>query len=277
MVADYTVDFGSREFTVTISSASQDEIANTLAGYAGAYNKRSGQGILKESLMLNRDHQHDYVVAVARLLADFIYAHVELLRRASLNEMYLAATSSKTGEDLRRRILEYLEHSEFDERLAEVLISQEDGLDRLQPVLDEIVSPDEAGHLRGSVGRMLTSYPDVPGLLLLRAVTEPLSRDVDWQVVEQSLLAALEFATAQYSLEIEDLAQACGQLISAASSRPTAAKRMLDVMLGSHVAERRFLRSLAEVLPLEYAYRPAELLNQGLAGRVVQAITGGES
>jgi ATP-dependent DNA helicase RecQ len=278
VVADYTVEYSANEFTVTLSGASRNDIARAFGAYVGSYQRRLGEQAQSDALGLERASEHrEYVLGVAELLVDFTYKHIELARRSSLNEMLLAASSARTGEDLRQRILEYLEQSEYDERLSDVLTSPLGGADALTPLLDDLVSPTHAATLRGSVARLLGSYPDVPGLLLLRSITEALASDTDPEVVRQNLEAALRFATEKYKLEPSVVAQACGQVISVATRKDAAADLLLRTVLAVASVDRVFVREMMLNLPIEVAEAPAVWLNNGLAARLAESrhATGG--
>jgi ATP-dependent DNA helicase RecQ len=261
VVSDYTVEYASHEFQVQIPGASQEEIAAVCAQYAGSYQRRLGEEMEREVLSLRRQPHRSFVVAVAGKLVSFIYQHIELARRRALNEMLQAASGAKTGEDLRRRILEYLQQSEWDDRLDEVRNSRSGGLNVLGPLLDDLVSANDAAALRGAVARVLSSYPDVPGFLLLRSVTEALSPDATSEVVRQNMEATLTFAFDKFRLDSSEIANAVGQVIKRARDKEGAAELLLAASLMSPKADRPFLRDLLRHLPIELAVGPARRLN----------------
>jgi hypothetical protein len=123
----------------------------------------------------------------------------------------------------------------------------------------------------------LGSYPDVPGLLLLRSITEALASDTDPEVVRQNLEAALRFATEKYKLEPSVVAQACGQVISVATRKDAAADLLLRTVLAVASVDRVFVREMMLNLPIEVAEAPAVWLNNGLAARLAESrhATGG--
>ncbi|MCL5962711.1 MAG: RecQ family ATP-dependent DNA helicase [Chloroflexi bacterium] len=271
VVADYTVDFSAHEFVAMLSGASQQEIAQSFGRYAASYQRKLGERSEAESLaVIGKDHR-EFVLAVAALLVDFIYKHVELARRSSLNEMLLAASSARTGEDLRQRILDYLSQSEFDERLNAVLASSCGGLDALTPLLDDLVSPIDAAALRGAVARLLGSYPDVPGLLLLRSITEALCRDTDADVVRQNVEAAVEFALRKYGIDITVIASACGEVVSQAAYKDGAALQIAMALIKASRSDRILIRELMRQVPFSTASYFASELNYRLVDRITAA------
>ncbi|MEW6756437.1 MAG: hypothetical protein AB1505_36515, partial [Candidatus Latescibacterota bacterium] len=221
----------------------------------------------REALALRGSPHREYVLAVAGRLVSFIYQHIELARRRALSEMLQAATSARGGEDLRRRILDYLEQSEWDERLEAVRGSARGGVDCLAPVLDDLVSPNDAAALRAATGRALASYPDVPGLLILRSVSEALSHDADPEVVGQNTEAALGFAAEKYRLNLVEVAAALGQAIARASGKAGAGELLMRSSLASTYADRVFVRALVEHAPRTLAGAPAAWLLHQLTVR----------
>lgn len=190
---------------------------------------------------------------MAALLLDFIYAHVEATRRRSLNEMLRAASDCQSDDDLRARILDYLEQSEYDERLNDVIGSQNGGVDELPAILDDITSPGEAAALRGAVARLLGSYPDLPGLLFLRSVSEALARDAAIDAVVENFGAALKFAADPYGLDRSAVAMACGQAISNAARKHGVGPALFEAVIASPWAERSFVRELLPLVPFDSA------------------------
>jgi len=280
VVADYTVDFASKDFGVRIAGASQEEIAAAFGRYAAAYQHRLGEQAEQEALALPRVPHREYVLAVAERLVDFIYEHIELARRRALNEMLQALMTSRTGENLRRRILVYLEQSEWDERLEKVCVSKHGGVDALMPILDDVVTPNDAAALRAATGRALASYPDIPGLLILRSVSEVLSSDTDPAVVAQNMEGALRFAVEKFRLDPAELAVGLGRAMARASSKAGAAELLLGCCLGSPYTNRAIVRALLPNVTRDLAGIPAWWLLSRVAircARLLDKLSGGDN
>ena len=203
-----------------------------------------------------------------------MYRHVELARRRALNEMLLAAEEAESGADLRTRILYYLEQSEYDQRLDAVVASSEGGLDELAPMLDDLVSPNEAAILRGSVARLLESYPDLPGLLLLRGLVEALTRDGSVQTVKENIQAGLGFASHQYRLPVETIVEGCSQILCAVQDKESASEAVMAAILEWDGADRVFVRRLLSDIPVEMAWLPALRLTNMLADASSEMLLG---
>ena len=259
VIEDYTVIYPT-DFDIVLSGASREEIARTYGSYAGAYSVKLGEKATKEALSISEETDRAYVIEVSRLLVSFIYTHIELARRRALREMLLAVQKALNGEDLRSRILEYLQHSEFDPNLEAVVGSSQGGIDALEPVLEDLVSPTDATTLRGSVARLLGSYPDNPGLLMLRSLSEALARDGDLNVARQDLRAALEFALGEYGIDRQKVGEACARIIKAAMRKELAANALLEEAYQLPLMDRILARELMSRLPAEGANIPAAWL-----------------
>jgi len=268
VVDDYTISFSSKEFSVRLSGASQKEIVEALGRYVGAYQARLGEQTRVAAAALQQSDHTKFVRGVCGLLVEFIYGTLELARRAQIREMYLAAGAAREGEDLRGRILRHLERSEFDDRLDELRGSLLGGLDKIDQFTDEIVSPNQAAALRGAVARSLESYPDVPGLLLLRGLAEALSADANPEVVAENVRACLRFARDQYALEPALLGDAVARVVLSAGRRSGAADQVLMTALHHEPTDRVFVRELVRRLPPQYAGLPATWLTHQLIENV---------
>lgn len=275
VVQDYTVNYASEEFCVRISGAAKEDIARSFGQYAGAYQRTYGQQKLQQVRDLNCASHEELVLTVAKSLVGFIYEHIEQQRRRALYQILLAVNLA-TGEHLRRRILEYLQQSEWDEQLETMRDSLLGGLDGLSPILDNVVSPNDASSLRGAVDRMLSSYPDIPGLLLLRSLAEMMCSDADFKVAKDNLDAALGFATEKFSLHPAVIAAGIGHAIMRASDKDSAAETVLLSTLESKYVGRDVVRALLKHIPERLAFLPAIWLNRHLAAHCATLRSKGE-
>ena len=132
-------------------------------------------------------------------------------------------------------------------------------------MIDELVSPADAVSLRGSVASLLASYPDIPGLLLIRALTEAFAPDADAMVVSQNVDAGVRFATEKYKIDKEIVADACAQIVRALTHTPERASDVMRAVLGSEFADRNLVRRLVAGVPAELAALPARWLTNRLA------------
>jgi ATP-dependent DNA helicase RecQ len=267
VVDDYTIDFANREFTVRIAGAVQDDIIEQYSRYVSAYQIRRGEQARHNALALRQDDHRAFVEAMARELIAFIYGSIEQNRRRALNEMVQAASAGRTEADLRKRILEYLTHSEWDDRVEEVRASAKGGMDTLSLVLDDLVSPNDAPELRAAAGRSLGSYADVPGVLLLRALAELMAPDADFLPAQQDITAAISSAIKIYRLSPGDIASGIARALARAEDKAGAADQLLVACLRAPSTDRQLVRALVRRLPAAHRSAPVAYLNDHLAER----------
>ena len=270
VVQDYTVAYPT-DFEVKLSGANQGEICASFSAYVSSYQRGLGSKAREESILSRDDDHHQFVLNISKLLIRFIYTHIERARRRSLSEILLAASQATTGEDLRVRILDYLQNSEFDARLEVVVASPVGGLDALEPLLDDLISPNDAMALRGSVARLLGSYPDNPGLLLLRGLSEVLSQDGSLETGLQNLQAGIGFALSEYrGPESDDLvAPAIGKIVTSALKKEGAAQSLIIAALEVSSLSRNIVRQLLSDCPPEVVWLPAAWLSSELNKRSI--------
>ena len=271
VVQDYTVAY-PKDFEVKLTGATQDEIVDSFSEYVSAYSRNLGVNAKEEANLAKCDDHDEFILEISSLLIQHIYTHIERARRRSLSEMLDAAGQAQTGEDLRVRILDYLQNSDFDARLEEVIASYVGGLDALGPLIDDLISPNEAKALRGSVARLLGSYPDNPGLLFLRAISDVLSSDGSLDTGAQNLQAGIQFALGEYNgPELTNLiAPALGKILTAALRKKDAAQSLVIAALQVEAMNRDLIRQLLRECPSDIAWLPAAWLSDTLTQRSVE-------
>ncbi|MBM4418571.1 MAG: RecQ family ATP-dependent DNA helicase [Chloroflexi bacterium] len=253
VVADYTVDHSKRVFNVRMSGINMGDVETKLLDYVTDYQGRLRSQYSMRLKEIPTDSLIEYVQQCAKLLIEFVYEHIELQRRRSIAEMYHALREARDGEALRRRILNYLQSTEFDEKL--ILLQQSDcgklheGLD---PLLDDLISPMHAERLRGAVARQLTSYPDNPGLLLLRALTEFFSRDADRGVAVQNFGAAMRFALNALDIDSEEFGRGIGVIVRRLAGSRALAMWIIEQCIGHPQTDRGLIRGLVLEAPSEF-------------------------
>jgi ATP-dependent DNA helicase RecQ len=270
VVRDYTVSYRDAEFRVDVSGEEKESIVRALSAYAAAYQPTLGP-LIEQQLRDEATSNHpQFVLAAARILVDFIYSHVELARRRSLNEMLLAVDAARNGEDLRQRILQYLEATEYDERLNAILTSESGGIEEIVALVSEIISERDAQNIRGAVARLLSSYPNIPGLLILRSSAEALSSDVDLQSMRQDVIAAIAFGIDTYGMDSSTIGSTLGKAVRIIASKRGAAEELIAASLSSERIDRPFVRALIAELPRDLAVQPAQWLIRNLRSELVR-------
>jgi len=201
VVEDYTIDYASNEFAVQLSGNGKEEIIRAYGRYIAGYNPGRSESAVRKA----REHFHlpytNFVVNMVGHLLAFIYEVVEQGRRVALREMLLASSEGQTEERLRERLLHYLQKTEYSEFLDQLVSAGDAGLQAISESFErDVVSPRVAEEIRGQVARYLESYPDHPGFLLLRALSEMYSRERSPDMARENVLAAVGFACDRYGV-----------------------------------------------------------------------------
>ncbi len=213
VVRDYTINYGSSEFEVYLSGATKVEVIENYARYVEGYNRGR---VVSEKAKVGRhiDQEHkQFVLSACKVLIDFIYDTVERGRRRALREMLSICEEALSGEAdkvIRARLLRYLEsrHAQAIQEIVEergyftklkaLVDGTSDGTHGEQ--LGGVRSQKDAQELRGQAARFLESYPDHPGLLVLRAVADVHCADFDIAAAPEDLKAAVRFSRERYDV-----------------------------------------------------------------------------
>ena len=186
--------------------------------------------------------------------------------------MLNAAVAATGGEDLRARVLDYFQSTEFDEALDRLLEHQSGGLDIVLEIADEVLTSVESASLRGAVIRYLESYPEAPGLLLLRGYSEVVSADGDKEVAHEEVRTTVEAAAATPGIDIGDTGRTIAQLGVAAHDRGRDSSPIIAAPLFVESSSRTSVRALLSELPDSLATAPFAWLVQSLRERVGELI-----
>lgn len=252
IVSDYLVEFGSRKFVVDTASSDAEVPKRHLLEFV----ERTQPGRIEE--MRNRlasiqSSHHETIIRTGRTLIQFVYETVERSRRRSMREMLLTARQSQTDAELRKRVLEYLSEGDIGNVLEELVESPVVSLTAWQQQWSLITSQTDAAEWRASTARLLASYPDHPGLLLSRALSEVLhteSEPASSTSLEEftlNLEAALLSATPNYRVSRDEVSQTMEWLTNRLrASNPESAAILISVSERFDVLTERMKTHAAE-------------------------------
>ena len=222
----------SKKFVVTLGGSDGETPKRNLLSFV----ERTQPGRIEE--MRNRlsslqGQHHDLIVRTGKILIQFVYETVEKSRRRSMREMLLAARQSQSDAQLRKRVLEYLSEGEVGNVLEELVEAPVVSLSAWTTQWALISSQADAAEWRASTARLLASYPDHPGLLLSRALSEVLdSRDgglssTSLDEFTLNVEAALQSATPNYRVSRDEVRATTEWLTDHLEKRSTEATAVL--------------------------------------------------
>ena len=216
-VKDYTVDYGSKKFSITTIPYNIALCQNRLIEYVRAVAPGKLGSIrreLKQVEQSDADNKQRALVGLSTILVEFAYDEIERARRRAIQEVVLLARQSKSDADVRRRLLDYLQEGVGFERIDELIQREQVDLNEWVDLVDKIGNPIEAGALRGLCIRALESSPDHPGLLLIRGVIEPLTSDYYWNVATSNISRAVLVGIEKYDVSVDHFENVFGRLFS---------------------------------------------------------------
>jgi len=273
IVSDYTINYNTEEFNVELAGPSKESVIEAYGNYVAGYLGARRQAELEKASRLLQLPFGDFVLGMVDLLLHFIYDVIERGRRRALYEMFLAATESPNDAAIRQRILRYLEATQYSEALDAILAASDAALDKTMETFEAVRSPNEAAELRGQVARYLESYPDHPGLLMLRSLAEVYSRDRNGTIVRQNFSASISSASEKYAVKKHELFQFIAWAIAKVAHRDVGIAQELQINILRERPERALARKLVEECPLEIASTPAWFLLAMLTERSKELIS----
>jgi len=259
VISDYTINYNSNEFTVKLTGSTKDSVIDAYGKYVAGYLGGRRQVEVEKANRLLSFPFNQFVLEMVALLLHFIYEVIEQGRRRALYEMRLAATDSPSDSSIRQRILRYLEATQFSEVLEQILVNNA-GLDKTKEAFEAVRSPNEAIELRGQVSRYLVSYPDHPGLLMLRALSEIYCREKNPEIAKQNFLASVSSAEDNYGVTDDPLFKFIVWAITKVSERDFSLTQELQASALKKYPNRMLARGLVKHSPSTLAAVPAWFL-----------------
>ncbi len=187
VVEDYTIDFRTRQFEVTIVKKTENKYLAQLQDYIACYKTQDRTAIDQQ---VQQHRGRNLIEKCLGYLIEFVYDEIEKKRRRAIRTMAEVVRTCHTDKTFREALLSYLESSPFTEPLLQLArrIEPEDWWNILtirneleQPLLNGV---DGARLLLGGCRRTLESFPSHPGLYLLSGFSRMLLPN---QEVEQAL------------------------------------------------------------------------------------------
>ena len=160
VVDDYTVDWQSRQFKVSVKSVTSEEIEENFVEYWKKYHFEDNA----ESAISNKSAESVTTTLnhTIKRLVSFVYDEIVLKRKHAIRTMGEMCREFKNDEEFRDAILSYLQESEFSEELRTWLNRPFDeiGLETIEQLLNEVKNLEQVKSLIGTTRRMLDAAPD---------------------------------------------------------------------------------------------------------------------
>jgi len=219
IIDDLEVNYGSKNILVSVRKFEFEFSRKTIENYireSQPARLRNIMNKLDDIEMLREDIQPQNL---CNLMIDFTYDVIERSRRRMLYEAILLGRNYSNDNEIRQYLLDYLQEGLGAEKIAQLAEQTSIDFDDWIELFSKISTPMEAGEIRGISIRLLETFPDHPGMLLLRGVTETLVQKRDDLLVRNSIISSLENAQSRYDCTKEELNDLLKQLISFAGTR----------------------------------------------------------
>jgi ATP-dependent DNA helicase RecQ len=197
VVTDYLKESGPRKFVVETRETSVEEVKSSLLAFVD----RSQPGrtdAMRERLSVDIRKVSEAIDVCGRALMEFVYDTIERSRRRSLREMWLIARDCEEDRELRSRVLDYLSEGDLMPAIEALVEGQDFEVSSWTAVWSGIASAAEANEWRATAARLLASYPEHPGLLVGRGLSEAYLLEGDLRELEFNFRAGLVSAREKY-------------------------------------------------------------------------------
>lgn len=206
VIEDYLVDFGGRRFDLLLAYATVQSVDDRLLDFV----RRTLPGRVPQfEAILSANNEPDLALRVrsnASLLISFVYETVVNARKRALEEMVRLAEEAQEDDEIRSRILRYLELGRVAGELEALVDLSPFTFTDWQAVYQQLDTVDDAREWRGATARFLESAPDHPGLLAGRALAEAVVPGGDLRTFVASVKEAMQNASEKYLLDDDGLA-----------------------------------------------------------------------
>jgi len=196
------------------------EIAqNSIIDYVSRSQPGRARQVAEDVKKIVASSEKEEILSLGKYLISFAYDVIEQARKRAISEALEAARAGYSNPDIfRSRLLDYLEEGAGDQQISELLDLSEISLLPWIELGGNVHNAPEAGELRGRAIRYLESFPEHPGLLLIRAMAELSCSDPDVELCREDLETMLVSGISRYGLpekEIVDIANALRKLARA--------------------------------------------------------------
>lgn len=225
VLTDYTVEWGAKKYTAKLSNCTSTAVVESLLSFVRRSQPAQADVMARRLDVSDGLPLREAITTCAAALISFVYETVAGSRRRSLREMWLAAKEGVADPNgkFRERILEYLSQGSVAPALEKLVDKARVALGEWTDLLDSVWAAAQTGdaeaasELRGGAARLLSSYPEHPGLLIARGISEMFITDGDLEELVSSLRAARHSGEERYDISYEDFERLAGWLYEKAA------------------------------------------------------------
>jgi ATP-dependent DNA helicase RecQ len=201
----YEVNWGSQFYTIQSAAFDLDRCKETLSDYVESAQPARVKVFRRQLEEVQAASPAANAKQLTQMLIEFTYDVIERSRRRAIQEAMLLARNATDDQEIRQRLLDYLQEGIGAENIERLVEEKEPKLTSWRELFDNVSTPIDAGELRGLSIRSLESFPDHPGLLLTRGVSDMMCSDDNDATSRQDIHAALKNAFGQYDINSDDV------------------------------------------------------------------------
>ena len=216
VIEDYTIfDYANNEFLVLNKKFEPKRIVMAYGEYVAKYQEGQRLHEMNKIKRQSYKNQGEFIVAQLEILLDFIDGVFEKSRRrAILNMLQLAEAGARiknldeADKEIRRRVLNYL--GATNKELLKTILNDKKIIQQAVEAMRRVRKKDEMG-LVAEGKRLLASYPEHPGLLMLVGFLEMIDEETEVKQAVLDILSAEEnsekygISSREFSEAIEDM------------------------------------------------------------------------
>jgi ATP-dependent DNA helicase RecQ len=219
LVKDYTIDYGARSMELRLDRFDRETAQNSIIDYVSRSQPGRAQQVSEDVKRISAVSEKEEILELGKYLITFAYEIIEQARKRAISEALEAARAGYTSsESFRSRLLAYLEEGAGDAQIEELLDLSEISLSPWLAIGMNVHNAPEAGELRGRAIRYLESFPEHPGLLLIRAMAELSCSNADLELCRDDLETLIVSGAKRYGLSEAEISLVAKNLRKVAKS-----------------------------------------------------------
>lgn len=203
MVNSYTIDWSERKIICEAIPFDRDTAIDSLEEYVRSTDPARAKIIRERAEKATKENKFEELMPLVRILVEYIYDDIELSRRRMIREAFLFANSVSSNEDIRQRMLSYLQEGFEYSNLEALLDLEKIDFNKFIEIANKPKLPIEADELRGMCTRLLESSPNHPGLLITRSIAESKCSDAVPITIQSDMAAAISNSKRFYRIQDE--------------------------------------------------------------------------
>ena len=242
---DYEKSHGSKSYKIYTNKFELESSKQRLMQYVVSAQPGRIKAFEQSLDQINSSNNLENASLLSQSLIEFTYDVIEKSRRNAIREMVNLAREGKSNSIIKSRLLNYLQEGIGSQQVQELLEQTSVKLLEWIKYIQRIDTPIDADEFRGDAIRELESFPDHPGLLLMRSISELLCSDIDEDVVLQNLVASIEYSFSKYSIIPNDWIDVFDWLIGFLSSRKKGKISLIALAVNEAIFKKFMPKSLA--------------------------------